>query len=62
MRVERVLSAGGRVTGVASADERFARRRSSIADLMPGALARMADLPGWYRAALQDVTCRARRR
>src|SRR4029079_6305989 len=51
VRVERVLSAGGRVTGVASADERFPATLV-IADLMPGALARMADLPGWYRAAL----------
>jgi phytoene dehydrogenase-like protein len=50
--VERVLSAGGRVTGVASADERFAAR-IVVADVMPGALMRMADLPGWYRTALK---------
>jgi len=52
VRVERILSADGRVTGVASADERFAAA-IVIADLMPGALARMADLPGWYRTALK---------
>ena len=38
MRVERILSADGRVTGVASADERFAAA-IVIADVMPGALA-----------------------
>jgi phytoene dehydrogenase-like protein len=52
VRVERILSARGRVTGVASADERFAAT-TVIADVMPGALARMADLPGWYRAAVR---------
>jgi phytoene dehydrogenase-like protein len=52
VRVERILSVNGRVTGVASADERFAAS-IVIADVMPGALARMADLPGWYRAAVK---------
>jgi phytoene dehydrogenase-like protein len=52
VRVERVLSAGGRVTGVASADERWTAG-IVIADVMPGALARMADLPGWYRTAVK---------
>jgi len=52
VRVERILSVDGRVTGVAGADERFAAT-IVIADLMPGALARMADLPGWYRALLK---------
>ena len=51
-RVERILAAGGRVTGVATADERFAAR-TVVADVMPGALARMADLPRWYRGALR---------
>jgi phytoene dehydrogenase-like protein len=53
-RVERVLSSGGRVTGVATADEEFAAG-TVIADLMPGALARMAGegLPGWYASALR---------
>jgi phytoene dehydrogenase-like protein len=58
VRVERILSAGGRVTGVASADERFAAT-IVIADLMPGALARMADLPGWYRAAVKTFVAGA---
>ena len=52
VRVEQVLSAAGRVTGVASADEQF-RAGIVIADVMPGALARMAELPGWYRGALR---------
>ena len=52
VRVERILSAGGRVTGVASADERFPAR-TVVADLMPGALMAMAELPGWYRTALK---------
>ena len=52
VRVERVLSAGGRVTGVASADEQWAAK-TVVADVMPGALRRMADLPSWYRTALK---------
>jgi phytoene dehydrogenase-like protein len=52
VRVSRILSAGGRVIGVASEDERFAAG-IVIADLMPSALDRMADLPGWYRTALK---------
>ncbi|HEY6889895.1 MAG TPA: NAD(P)/FAD-dependent oxidoreductase [Solirubrobacter sp.] len=52
VRVTRVLSAGGRVTGVASDDERFPAG-TVIADLMPGALMAMADFPGWYRTALK---------
>jgi phytoene dehydrogenase-like protein len=51
-RVERVLSSDGRVTGVATADERFTAR-TVIADLMPSALRRMADLPKWYSTALK---------
>jgi phytoene dehydrogenase-like protein len=52
VQVAKVLSTGGRVTGVASADERFGAR-TVIADVMPGALIEMADLPGWYRGALR---------
>ncbi|HWK28988.1 MAG TPA: NAD(P)/FAD-dependent oxidoreductase [Solirubrobacter sp.] len=52
VRVERVLSADDRVTGVASADERF-EARTVIADVMPAALLRMAELPTWYRVALE---------
>lgn len=52
VHVTRVESSGGRVTGVASADERFPAR-TVIADVMPAALMRMADLPGWYRTALK---------
>jgi phytoene dehydrogenase-like protein len=51
-RVERVLSAAGHVTGVATADEHFPAR-IAVADVMPHALARMADLPGWYTGALR---------
>ena len=51
-RVERVLSDDGRVTGVATADEQFLAP-TVIADLMPGALRRMADLPKWYSTALK---------
>jgi len=51
-RVERVLSADGRVTGVATAGEQFPAR-TVIADVMPSALTRMADLPKWYRTALK---------
>jgi phytoene dehydrogenase-like protein len=40
------------VTGVASADERFAAT-TVVADVLPAALARMADLPGWYRGAVK---------
>ncbi len=52
VRVERVLSASGRVTGVASADQQWAAR-TVVADVMPSALRRMAELPGWYRTALK---------
>ena len=52
VRVDRILSSGGKVTGVTSADERFAAP-IVIGDVMPGALSRMADLPGWYRTALK---------
>jgi phytoene dehydrogenase-like protein len=51
-RVERVLSDDGRVTGVATADEQFTAP-TVIADLMPSALRRMADLPQWYSTALK---------
>ena len=51
MRVERVLGSG-RVTGVTSADERF-EAATVIADVMPAALMRMAEFPGWYRTALK---------
>lgn len=51
VRVERVLGKE-RVTGVASADERF-EARTVIADVMPQALLRMADLASWYRKALK---------
>jgi phytoene dehydrogenase-like protein len=51
VRVERVLGSD-HVTGVASADERFAAR-TVVADVMPQALMRMAELPGWYRTALK---------
>ena len=50
-RVTRVLSAGGRVTGVV-ADEEYSAR-TVVADVMPHHLARMADLPGWYDALLR---------
>jgi phytoene dehydrogenase-like protein len=53
VRVQRVLSAGGRVTGVASADEQWAAR-TVVADVMPSALRAMAELPGWYRTALKS--------
>jgi phytoene dehydrogenase-like protein len=52
VRVEHVLSEGGRVTGVASADERFPAQ-TVIADVMPGALMRMTHFPGWYTTALK---------
>ena len=45
VRVERVLSADGRVTGVASADERFPAT-TVIADVMPAALAAHGRPPG----------------
>ncbi|HET6550384.1 MAG TPA: NAD(P)/FAD-dependent oxidoreductase [Solirubrobacter sp.] len=51
-RVERVLSSGGRVTGVSTADEAF-RAPIVIADVMPSALRALADLPAWYRSALR---------
>ena len=50
VRVERVLSADGRVTGVASADERFPAT-TVIADVMPGALMRMTALPELVHAS-----------
>jgi phytoene dehydrogenase-like protein len=52
VRVAKVLSTGGRVSGVASADERF-EARTVIADVMPRSLIEMAELPGWYRGALR---------
>jgi phytoene dehydrogenase-like protein len=52
VRVERVLSAAGRVTGVASADEQWAAR-TVVADVMPSALRRMTELPAWYSTALK---------
>lgn len=50
-RVRKVTSAGGRVTGVETADEHFPAKLV-VADVMPSALTRMAELPGWYRVAL----------
>lgn len=50
-RVTRITSAGGRVTGVQTADEQFPAQLV-IADVMPSALTQMADLPTWYRTAL----------
>lgn len=50
-RVRKVTSAGGRVTGVETADEHFPASLV-VADVMPSALTRMAELPGWYRVAL----------
>ena len=48
--VTKVTSSDGKVTGVI-ADAEY-RAPIVIADLMPHALARMADLPGWYSAML----------
>lgn len=50
-RVTRITKADGRVSGVETADERF-EAQTVIADLMPSALTRLADLPKWYRTAL----------
>lgn len=50
-RVVRITSSGGRVTGVETADERFTAK-TVVGDVMPGALTKMADLPKWYRTAL----------
>jgi len=52
VRVQRVLSENGRVTGVASADERFPAT-TVIADVMPSALMRMTHFPSWYTVALK---------
>jgi phytoene dehydrogenase-like protein len=52
VRVDRIHSSAGRVTGVSSADEEF-RAKLVIGDIMPSALSAMADLPGWYRAAVK---------
>ena len=52
IRVDKILSENGRVTGVTSADERFPAKLI-VADVMPAALMRMADLPNWYRTALR---------
>jgi phytoene dehydrogenase-like protein len=52
VRVQRVLSENGRVTGVTSGDERFPAS-IVIADVMPVALMRMTDFPGWYTTALK---------
>jgi phytoene dehydrogenase-like protein len=53
--VERILSAGGRVTGVALAGGETLAAPLVIATVMPGALVRMAGdaLSGWYRAGLR---------
>jgi phytoene dehydrogenase-like protein len=53
--VERILSAGGRVTGVALAGGETLPAPLVIATVMPGALVRMAGdaLSGWYRAGLR---------
>ena len=61
VRVERVLSANGRVTGVTSADERFAAT-TVIADVMPAALMRMTALPELVHERAEDLRPRARRR
>jgi phytoene dehydrogenase-like protein len=52
--VQRVLSSGGRVTGVALADGRRYDGEVVLADVMPRALVEMAGpaLSGWYRAGL----------
>jgi phytoene dehydrogenase-like protein len=52
--VARVLSAGGRVTGVVLADGRRQAGEVVLADVMPRALLEMAGpaLSGWYRAGL----------
>jgi phytoene dehydrogenase-like protein len=52
VRVQRVLSDNGRVTGVASADERFPAT-TVVADVMPAALMRMTHFPSWYTTALK---------
>jgi phytoene dehydrogenase-like protein len=53
--VERILSAGGRVTGVALAGGETVSAPVVIATVLPGALLRMAGdaLSGWYRAGLR---------
>jgi len=53
-RVERVLAARGRATGVATAGGDDVPGTVILADVMPGALARMAGdhLSGWYRRGL----------
>ncbi|MGZ4167261.1 MAG: phytoene desaturase family protein [Solirubrobacteraceae bacterium] len=53
-RVERVLSAGGRVTGVAIADGHHVPAAVVLADVMPGALTAMTGdaLASWYRRLL----------
>jgi phytoene dehydrogenase-like protein len=53
-RVERILSAGGRVTGVGVAGGEEFATNIVIADVMPHALIRLAGegLARWYRAAL----------
>jgi len=52
--VERVVTAGGRVTGVAVADGRRYEADAVLADVMPGALLAMTGdaLGGWYRSGL----------
>jgi phytoene dehydrogenase-like protein len=54
-RVERVLSAGGRVSGVGVAGGEQLRAPIVIADVMPDALVRMTGdaLASWYRRALR---------
>lgn len=53
-RVERILTAGGRVTGVGVADGRRHDADAVLADVMPSALVAMAGdaLGGWYRSQL----------
>lgn len=49
--VTRITKTDGRVSGVETVDERFAAR-TVVADVMPGALTKMADLPTWYTTVL----------
>ncbi|MEO8966403.1 MAG: NAD(P)/FAD-dependent oxidoreductase [Solirubrobacteraceae bacterium] len=55
MTVTRILSHGGRVIGVATADGSELSAPVVIADVMPTALVRLSGdaLSGWYRAALR---------
>jgi phytoene dehydrogenase-like protein len=51
-RVDAILARGSRVAGVRLADGEAVEAPLVIATVTPGALLRMAPLPGWYRALL----------